>query len=146
MTHKHTHTHTKESLISALEKFVNQRPRLEFANYLNPATYRAEVRFVGRQLADARQLLKAVETSNCTLEDFERWLNPTNRLSLKCSGEVHYVVGQYFATEYRAAVCRLCSNILWRLARDSYPHFDGTELRAFFRRRFGKGLAKRWFN
>jgi hypothetical protein len=142
----HTHTHTKESIISVLEKFAAKRPKLEHGNYGCLIAYRAEVRRIGKQLQDARTLLRAVEVSQCTVEQLQDALNPTNRLSLRYSGDLDYVVGQYFATEYRAAVCKLCADLLWHTTREGYPHFDGTELRAYFRRCFGKGLAIRWFN
>jgi hypothetical protein len=140
------YTHTKESLLSALEKFANQRPGLEYGNYGCQIAYRAEVRHVGRQLQDARTLLRAVALSTCTIEKLVESLSIAKRLSLRDSGELGYCTGQYWPTEYRAAVCRLCSDILWHTTREVYPHFDGTEIRAYFRRWFGKGLAKRWFN
>ena len=147
MTTTHTHTHTKASLIALLHKFVNQRPGLEFANYGNAIAYRAEVRAIGKQLTHARTLLHAVELSGgVTLEAILEALSLSNRLSLLSNGELDYCAGQYYQIEYRKAVCRLCSNLLWNATREAFPHFDGTELRAYFRRYFGKGIASVYFN
>jgi len=143
----HSTQHTKASLIAALHKFVNRKPGLDYANYGSAIAYRAEVRAIGKQLQTARTLLRAVELSGgVTLEAMREALRPSGRLSLLSNGELEYCAGQYYATEYRASVCGLCSSLLWNAIREAYPHFDGTELRAYFRRYFGKGIQSRWFN
>jgi len=145
-TTAHSTQHTKASLIVSLHKFINQRPGLDHANYGDPIAYRSEVRAVGKQLATARTLLRAAELSGgVTLEAILEALSSTSRLSL-FNGELDYTAVQYYATEYRASVCKLCSRLLWDSTRGAYPHFDGTELRAYFRRCFGKGIQSRWFN
>lgn len=152
LTHKHnTHTHmtttpNKQLLIQLLTKWAHQRPCLEFGNYGDVVAYRAEIRLIGLQLSDARTLLRALEGSGITAEAIVDRLK-TGRLNLRESGEeLDFCAGQYWPSEYRAAVCRVCSDILWAYIRASYPHFDGTELRRYFSRWFGKGLQKRWFN
>jgi len=120
---------------------------LDYANYGDPIAYRAEVRAIGKQLNHARTLLRAIELNgNVTLEAMREALSPSGRLSLLSNGELDYCAGQYYPVEYRAAVCGLCSNLLWNATREAYPHFDGTELRAYFRRYFGKGIQSLWFN
>jgi hypothetical protein len=119
---------------------------LDYCNYGNIAAYREEIRTVGRQLNDARTLLRAVEGSGITAEQLIERLK-TGRLNLRESGEeLDYCTGSYWPTEYRAAVCRVCSDLLWVYIRESYPHFDGTEIRRYFSRWFGRGMGKRWFN
>ena len=138
-------TPNKQLLIQLLTTWVHQRPGLEAWNYTS-LTYRAEIRSIGRQLSDARTLLRAVEGSGITAEAIVERLK-TGRLNLRDSGEeLDYCTGSYWPTEYRAAACRVCSDLLWAYIRESYPHFDGTELRRYFSRWFGKGLQKRWFN
>lgn len=139
----------KNLLINLLRKFASRRPGLEYANYGDPKTYRAELRAVGRQLRDARTLLAAVEASPITGDQIAAALK-SGRLTLHIrdngAPELHYVACQYEPTEYRPAVSRVCSSLLWAHVRASWPHYDGTDIRAHFRRWFGRGIASVWFN
>lgn len=139
-------TPNKPQLIQLLTKWIHQRPQLDFANYGDIKPYREEIRHIGQQLQDARTLLRAVEGSGITAEQMVERLK-TGRLNLRESGEeLDYCTGSYWPTEYRAAVCRLCSDLLWQYIRAAYPHFNGTEIRRYFSRWFGRGMGKRWFN
>jgi hypothetical protein len=51
----------KQTLISNLRKFARQRPGLEFGNYGDAKSYRAEMRAITRDLAHAETLLRAVQ-------------------------------------------------------------------------------------
>lgn len=51
----------KQAIIGALYTFIGQRPGLEFGNYGDVPNYRAEVRAIGKDLTQARQLLRYVE-------------------------------------------------------------------------------------
>jgi len=51
----------KQAIIGALYTFIGQRPGLEYGNYGEPVSYRAEVRSIGKDLTQARQLLRYVE-------------------------------------------------------------------------------------
>jgi hypothetical protein len=139
----------KTLIISLLYKFISRRPGLEFGDYGCPKLYRAELRTVGRQLRDARILLAAVESSPITGEQIATALQ-SGRLTLRVrdngAPELHYVAGQYEPTEYRPAVSRVCASLLWAHVRASWPHYDGTDIRAHFRRWFGRGIASVWFN
>jgi hypothetical protein len=61
------------------------------------------------------------------------------------TGRFEYTTGQYFATEYRAAACRLLASLLFERARDSEGRVDRDKLRTFARRELGRGIARRWF-
>ena len=50
----------KARIITALDAWIRQRPGLEFGNYGDIRIYRAEMRRITRQLADARLMLRAV--------------------------------------------------------------------------------------
>jgi hypothetical protein len=50
----------KEAICNALAAFIRQRPGLEFANYGDAASYRAEQRSIARDKRDAETLLQAV--------------------------------------------------------------------------------------
>jgi hypothetical protein len=160
---------TKNELIQALRAWINQRPGLDFANYGDVTSYRAELRGITRQRADALQLLRAVElrdsiTAEHILEAFPRAF--MGRLEWK-AGKLEYCEGQYWPTEYRAAACAVLASILWGYMRACMPApadgdgnltsfryrlpsgkivSGGEWLRRHFRAEFGRGIASRWFN
>jgi hypothetical protein len=115
----------KANLIAALHKFINQRPGLEFGNYGDVKTYRAEVRSIGKDLREARQLLRAVELRDTiTADDIIKASQGaySGRLTITpVDGggfRLDYCTGQYFPTEYRRAVCAVLSSALWDYWRD----------------------------
>lgn len=139
----------KNLLISLFRKFVSRRPGLEYGNYGCPKTYRAELRHVGKQLRDARTLLAAVEAAPITGDQIASVLQ-SGRLTLHVRDngalELVFCACQYEPVEYRPAVSRVCASLLWEHVRASWPHYDGTDIRAHFRRWFGRGIASVWFN
>jgi hypothetical protein len=69
-------TPRKELIIALLDRWIRQRPGLEFGNYCSGwndsagrAAYQSEVRSIGKDLAHARTLLRAVELSGITGEE-----------------------------------------------------------------------------
>ena len=161
---------TKTELLALLYSFVNKRPCLDFANYGEVSIYRAEVRMIGRQRSDALLLLRAVQLrDSITAADMVAAFR--NRLTLGRTKKgdlcLDYCTGQYYATEYRAAVAQYAAALLWSYMRSNMPapivkkevedghtyeheYFDGLRvgpwLRRHFRREFGRGVASRWFN
>lgn len=136
-------------LISLLRKFVSRRPGLDPSIYSGHTQYRAELRHVGKQLRDARTLLAAVESAPITGEQIASALQ-SGRLTVHTAPNggvsLEFVACQYEPTEYRPAVSRVCSGLLWNHVRASWPHYDGADVRAHFRRWFGRGIASVWFN
>ena len=59
---------SKQAIITALESWIKQRPGLEYGNYGDPVSYRAELRGITRDLQQARTLLRHVELSGITGE------------------------------------------------------------------------------
>lgn len=51
----------KQAIMTALDKFVAQRPGLEFGNYGDVKAYRAEMRSITKDLHHYRELARAVE-------------------------------------------------------------------------------------
>lgn len=138
----------KQSIINALRIWINQRPGLEYGNYGDVVSYRAEVRQIGRDLTHARQMLAAVTWRNSITADMILQAAHTSRLSIIIDGDkvkLDYTTGQYWPTEYRPAVCRLLASVLWSYWRDCHPHADGDALRATARRELGRAVANRWF-
>jgi hypothetical protein len=72
--------------------------------------------------------------------------NTSGRLFMDESGKLGYHTGQYFATEYRPAACRVLVEILWNHARESRPDLTtGHDLRAYFRREFSRRVASGYY-
>ena len=154
----------KQAIIGALYTFIGQRPGLEYGNYGEPVSYRAEVRAIGRDLTQARQLLRYVELrASITADDIiaasKRAYSGRLTITARDDGAVaiDYCTGQYFPTEYRKAACAVMASVLWHWKRTQCmpasftgatvpPTSPSDYLRASFKREFGRGMAARWFN
>ena len=151
---------TKQEICALLRAFVNQRPGLDFNNYGCAKSYRAELRKITRQRADALQLLRAVElrdsiSAKDLIAPFETAF--CGRLSLvetKGKLALNYCAGQYYPTEYRAAVCAVLASVLWGYYREALADpirktdgkSPGEYIRGCARVEFGRGIQSRWFN
>jgi hypothetical protein len=141
-------TLTNYPTLSLLIKFANQRPQLEYANYGDPKSYRAESREITKDLHDFREFLNFA-IRRLTLDKLEQELksnleNSNDRLTLE-GNKLQYITGQYFPTEYRPA----CTRILRRLIWDDYAqekHENGSnvyETSDTIRKRFKMNLSRR---
>lgn len=138
---------TKTEIVGALYLWIAQRPGLDFHNYGDIRRYRAEMRRIQRDLADARALIRAVELSSIEGEHLLAAMRGAYSGRLTWTGRgLDYCTGQYWPTEYRAAVCAVCASALWRHYAADAPANGGKELRARMRRMFGRGIASRWFS
>lgn len=147
----------RAAIIACLYKLVNSRPGLEFGNYGCVTAYRSEMRSITKDRAIALELLRAVErregiTADRLRDAFRAF---SGRLSWD-GAKLSYCTGQYYPTEYRAAVCAVLSSALWDYTRDECmppegsPRMDGLNkgewLRRYFRREYGRSIANRFFN
>lgn len=154
---------TKQQIIEALRTFINQRPGLDYGNYGDPVSYRAEVRSIGKDLQHARELLRYVELRDSITADSIIKASEgaySGRLTIaENNGKVciDYCVGQYWPIEYRRAVCAVMASAIWSWIRDEcrkQKHVGSTVdatspvsyLRHAARRELGRGIAARWFN
>jgi len=140
----------RDRILQALESFARQRPGLEYGNYGDPVTYRAESRAITRDLHHVYTLLRRVQLSpsitSANLKEAFRAFS--GRLSWDGS-KLDYCTGSYYPTEFRRAVCAVLASALWAYWRDNVP--EGMQLpvdflRAKARREFGRVIAGRWFN
>ena len=164
----------RAAILAALDAWIRQRPGLDYGNYAsgwNDAegrrAYFRELRSITRDLHDARALLAAVgwrdsitadnlKHAFCACSGRLTWTPSVN----DAGGTLDYCTGQYWPTEYRAAVCAVLARALWDYFRDNATP-DGTDtdgnktfkgkswgeyIRATARRALGRGLAARWFN
>jgi hypothetical protein len=109
----------RAAILEALERWIRQRPGLDYGNYGDPVAYRAEVRSIGRDLQDARALLRAVERRSITAADLRRAFESAFSGRLSWDGKrLDYTTGQYWPTEYRRAVAAVLASALWAYWRD----------------------------
>jgi hypothetical protein len=163
---------TKNELCALLRTFINSRPGLDYANYGNPTSYRAEVRAITRQRADALAILRAVELRDSITADDIRDASRhafAGRLEIdETNGKparITYTAGQYHPTEYRCAAAAVLAACLWSFWRANMPAADGSKdtgngykmetyrgksageyLRSIARSEFGRGIQSRYFN
>ena len=144
-----TTTTERERVLAALHTFAHQHPRLERLNYGDRESFRAEARAITAQLRDARLLLRAVEMrGGISVAEIENGFSAgSGRLSWD-GQRLDYTTGQYWATEYRAAVCAGLSRVLWEFFRDCAPpdtFATASYIRDEATRQLGRPLAARWF-
>lgn len=136
--------------INALERFIAQRSGIDFRNYGSRADAMIDYRRILRDGRDARALLR--EVANCRNMPCDTLLRAiSNRLSYNdAERRVDYCAKQYWAIEYRNAVC-------WALAQALFDYWvshvgpnNGVSRRQIAydeaKRSLGRGIAKRWFS
>ena len=151
---------SKSTILAALDAWIRQRPGLEFGNYGDVSSYRSEVRSIGKDLQHARALLRYVEWHDSITAELILNAAQSGRLSIVVDGNkvrVDYCTGQYWPTEYRPAVCRLLSSVIWHWMRETAPvdagpidKFSnlqnvGPWIRKQASRELGTSIARRWF-
>ena len=140
----------KQTIIDALNAWVNQRPGLDYRNYGDPVSYRAEVRSIGKDLQHARAMINYVAwRDSITAEMILNEFRAGGRFTCTVDGDkvtLDYCVGQYWHTEYRPAVCRLLSSVIWYWMRDNMlDPATGNDIRRQAARELGTSIARRWF-
>ena len=130
-----------QEIKSMLRAFVAQRPGFDYRNYNTAGAYRADQKRAMRDKADALALINAFP-DEAAREFLEKHLDGRLRLD----GEhLEYTAGQYWCTEYRAAVCRAVSDALrslsWAQSQERLA-----ETRKRMARIVGRGCANRWFS
>jgi hypothetical protein len=138
---------TKEALVTALHKFIAQRSGIEWGNYGGSReAFMGDYCQILRDGKDAREMLRYIAgRDSITGAMLEQSL--TGRLSYR-NGEIEYITGQYFPTEYRRAACRALAECLWHWLRygGGTLNTSAEGIRKAATREFGRGIAKRWFN
>ena len=141
---------TKTQLISALRTFVSQRSGIDSRNYASSwrdsdgiAALRSDQYRIKRDGTDARDLIKFIELRDSITADDMLAHFRSGRLQWNdAKKQFDYCVGQYFPTEYRAAVCRALISIIMAWGRDKCNVFgNGTN---FLQHQLGRGIAERW--
>ena len=139
----------KTQIVLALSAWVSQRPGLDYRNYGDPVAYRAEMRSIGKDLQHARALINYVAWHDSITAEMILDAAKSGRLSIIVKGDtvsIDYCTGQYWPTEYRPAVCRLLSSVIWYWLRDNMlDPATGNDIRRQAARELGTSIARRWF-
>lgn len=154
----------KQTIIDALNAWVNQRPGLDYGNYGDLVAYRAEVRSIGKDLQHARAMINYVAWHDSITAEMILDAAKSGRLSIVVTDgtvAIDYCTGQYWPTEYRPAVCRLLSSVIWywisantsTVEVTKMPQYgcmegivnQGDYIRKTARRELGTSIARRWF-
>jgi hypothetical protein len=129
-------TQTEVTQINAIEllcKFVAQRPGFDLHNYDSMKSYRQDYSETLKDRNSFYELLNLARTryDGELNEVLVKYLQQSNdRLTLiegKEGYRLQYITGQYFATEYRNAACRVLVSIIWNDYRDE-KHKDGSNV------------------
>jgi hypothetical protein len=117
---------SKQQIVTALSAWIRQRPGLEFGNYGELSSYRAELRQIARDKRDAEALLTAVAIrDSITAEDMLKGFRAySGRLTIsEKNGRavLNYCTGQYWPTEYRKAAAAVLASVLWERKRADMP-------------------------
>jgi hypothetical protein len=133
-------THDNIATLQRLRKFARSRPGFDYGNYGDISAYRSDVRRATRQLNDAERMIRFCELFDIT-PNFSAF---SDRLTPTADG-FDYCTGQYYCTEYRAAICACLASGIWAYWRDQCG-YDAQGIRRKARNEFGRGIASRWFN
>jgi len=102
--------------IRALAAYAAKRPGLDYRDYCRGygdtdgrAAYFREAREISDQLADVRESLAAAYAQGVTDADLIE-CSRGDRLTMAADLSIDYTTGQYWPTEYRAAVARLAAS------------------------------------
>jgi hypothetical protein len=137
--------------LDLLQKFVDQRPGLNFADYGDVRAYRNESAEITRDRSDFYELLRLASslTPSTTLEFLvKKQLNTSSgRLTLDEGHRLQYITGQYFPTEYRPAACRVLVSAIWFLMQLDTTLQTGHDIRKAIRRRLkSRRVARLYFS
>lgn len=141
---------SKDKMVTALYRFVNQRSGIEWANYGGSReAFLSDYRPILKRGKQAREMLRFVELSPSigVKELSEASRAYSGRLQFKADKgavRIEYTTGQYFPTEYRSAACAVLAQAIWDyFGKDCETAED---IRKAARRNFGRGIAREWFN
>lgn len=139
--------------INLCRAFIAKRPSLDARDYIRDwrdvdgrAAYRRDARTINQHLKDARAMLNYCAANGVDITTALRVSG--ERLFINADGALEYHVGQYWPTEYRAAVARAAANSIfhhWNAETGTGDLNFRANIHAKARREFGRGIASRWF-
>jgi hypothetical protein len=147
-----TETVTRDDILNGLSRVIAQRSGIDWRNYFSDGrdadgrrAFNSDRYTIARDGRDARRLLEFIAGRESITADIIADRARGGRLELSDDRRTwHYTAGQYFSTEYRAAVARLLAGVIWDWLRDDGNTAEYIRRRA--RHIFGRGIAARYFN
>lgn len=118
----------RAAILAALDRWIRQRPGLEYGNYGDPVIYRSECRAIARDKRDAQTLLAAVERSLIDAGTLKAAFRAFSGRLTWDGSRLSYVTGQYWPTEYRKAAAAVLAAALWDNARLNLPPVSGYQI------------------
>lgn len=114
-------------ILEKLTTFVNQRPKLDFADYGDSKYYRQDANEIAKQrkmyyeiFVACSTVMDKAEIESRILKRFEKSVSG-GRLTWDKDAQVwDYTTGQYWPTEYRRAAAKLLFEIFWSYLYDTY--------------------------
>ncbi len=143
-------TQTTTPTLALLQKFVESRPGLNFADYGDVRAYRNESAEITRDRSDFYELLRLAHSlthpDNLEYLVKKQLTASSGRLTLD-NGRLEYITGQYFPTEYRPAACRVLVSVIWFLMQLDNTLKTGHDIRKAIRSRlYSRRVARLYFN
>lgn len=139
----------RDDIIQALERHIARRSGMDWRNYNgNRAAFMGDYNPMIRAGREARQMLAYIRPRSSIGADQLLEAMGNGRLTYDPERrEIDYCVGQYWATEYRAAACQVLARAIRAYLREPYPGrtLNPAELYRSATRELGRGLASRWF-
>jgi len=149
----------KLTTIELVEKFVNQRSGIEWANYGRDREGLKYFRAAAREItADRTDFYTLLSFASRRIDNLEEKLNEYlkasgDRLTMPEEGKLQYITGQDFSTEYRAAACRTIASLIWKdFANETHEngeevYTDGNDIRKALKRAIrGRRVHNNYFN
>lgn len=98
-------------IFAAFTQWINQKPRLDFANYGDRCAYASEVRQITKDKHTATKALREAQSYPFSAEAMAYALKSSYSGRLTWNGEeFDYCTGQYWPTEYRKAAYAVLAN------------------------------------
>lgn len=133
------------TLATALSTFIRQRPGFRPGNYMTSGADAAGRRALRRDMLTAQRDRRAALAMLAYCEGAGIPVNLPAGGRLTWNGaRLDYCAGQYWCTEYRAAVCRALADAIRTFWRDSFG-WPGDTIRRAARAPFGAYAARRYF-
>jgi hypothetical protein len=140
----------KETLLNALQSFVDSRPGLSARDYITDwrdsrgrAAYRADCRAIANAKADCEKLINFCALNSVSVESILTAAPQGGRLSITENGDgftIDYCAGQHYAVEYRRAVRAVLLSAVYGYFTDcGYKTYD--EKVKKIRAQFGRRIA-----
>jgi hypothetical protein len=137
----------RDNILDAIERHIAKRSNMDPRLYNNDrAAFMGDYRPMLRDGKDARTMLAYIRPRASIDAAALVAAMGNGRMQYDAARkEMDYCVGQYWATEYRAAACRVLASAIKAFLSDG-ASLSRYGIRAAASRELGRGIARRWFS